>query len=157
MFFFTAPCFITCTFSCIRICFVGVTICLTSSVSLVHKATILGEGFDVFSVALYFFDGEGFYVFSSTISFLDGEGFDVFSLALYFFDEGGYDLFSSTLYFLDGEGFDVFSLALSFLDGEGSDEFSSSLSFLKQYVKIASIRRIFPSHIIDLDDQTFLA
>ena len=39
MFFFTSPCFITCTFFCIQICFVGVTICLTSSVSLVLKTT----------------------------------------------------------------------------------------------------------------------
>ena len=86
---------------CIQIWFVGVTICLTSSVSLVHKTTFLVEGFVVFSLAH---------------SFLDEEGFDVFS---------------STLSFLDGEGFDVFYLALSFLDGEGSDEFSSALSFLK--------------------------
>ena len=85
---------------CIIICFVGVTICLTSSVCLVRKTTFFLEGFDVFSLALYFLDGEGFDVFSSTLSFLDGEGFDVFSLALYF---------------LDGEGFDEFSLAVSFL------------------------------------------
>ena len=75
-------------------------------------------------------------------SVLDGEGFDVFS---------------STLSFLDGEGFDVFSLAIFSLDGEGFDEFSLALSFLKRYFKISSIRRLFPSHIIDLDYQTLLA
>ena len=79
------------------------------------------------------------------------------SLALSFLDREGFDEFSLTLSFLDGEGFDVFSLALSFLDGEGSDEFYLALSFLKLYFKIVSIRRIFPSHIIDLDEQTFLA
>ena len=76
---------------CIQICFVGVTICLTSSVSLIHKKPFLGEGFDVFSLALSFLDGEGFYEFSSSLSFLDGEGFDVFSLAPYFFDGEGFD------------------------------------------------------------------
>ena len=70
----------------IQICLVGVTICLTSSVSLIHKTTFLGEGFGLFSLALSFLDGEGFDVFSSTLYFLDGEGFDLFSLALFFLD-----------------------------------------------------------------------
>ena len=78
-------------FFCIQICFVGVTICLTSSISLVLKTTFFGEVFDVFSLALSFLDGEGFDVFSSTISFLDVEGFDVFSLALSFLDGEGSD------------------------------------------------------------------
>ena len=86
-----------------------------------------------------------------------GEGFDVFYLALSFLDGEGFDVFYSTLSFIDGEGFDVFSLVLSLLYGEVSYEFSSSLSFLKWYVKIASIRRLFTYHIIYLDDQTFLA
>ena len=77
---------------CIRICFVGVNICLTSSVCIVHKKPFIGEGFDVFSLALSFLDGEGLDAFSSTLSFIDGEGFDIFS---------------STLSFIDGEGFDV--------------------------------------------------
>ena len=81
----------------------------------------------------------------------------MFSLAIYLLDGEGFDEFSSTISFLDGEDFDVFSVALSFLYGEGSDEFSLALSFLKFYIKIVSIRIFFPSHIIDLDDQTFLA
>ena len=81
----------------------------------------------------------------------------MFYLALSLLDGEGFYVFYSTLSFLDGEGFDVFSLALSFLDGEGSDKFSLALCFLKWYFKIASIRRLFSSHIIDSDYQTFLA
>ena len=69
---------------CIQICFVGVNICLTSSVCIVHKKPFIGEGFDVFSLALSFVDGEGFDVVSLALSFLDGGGFDAISLALSF-------------------------------------------------------------------------
>ena len=143
MFFPTAPCFITRNVFCIQICFVGVTICLTSSVSLVPKTTFFRRSlWCIFLSTLFPWQRRLWCIFLNTLFPWCRRFLCVFIINLFHWRRMFWWIFLNTLFF-DGEVFGVFSLALSFLDGEGYDEFSLALYFLKWYVKIVSIRRIF--------------